>query len=187
MAYNGAVAMDIPRLPRGPKAPAWWKALLVTAFNTQLRRRTLFEMRWDEVDFAHCRLNLPPARFKSHRRQTIHLNPVTVEHLKRIHTDASQELVFPWPHEAKYFHVVFHRLQTAAAIPRKEHFGLHDLRKTAASILWEDSPQVAQYSLGHASMSTTLKHYVNLESRGGGVSIVARALDALPQPAEFMG
>ena len=176
--YLATVAMEEPRLP-GVKGPAWWKTLLVVAFNTQLRRRTLFEMRMDEIDWGCCQLNLPSARFKSHRRQIVHLNEVAMKHLRGIRTD--RELVFPWLRSPKYFDVCFHRLQVAAGVPRKDHFGLHDLRKTAASILWEDSPQAAQYALGHSSMGTTLRYYVN------GTSIVARALDALPQPAAFVG
>jgi len=176
--YTATVAMEEPRLP-GVKAPGWWKALLAVAFNTQLRHRTLFEMRMDEIDFAHCLLNLPPARLKSHRRHIVHLNEVAMRHLLMIRTD--RELVFPWHHSGLHFYRCFHRLQTAAGIPRKDHFGLHDLRRTAASALWEDSPAAAQYALGHRSISTTRDHYVN------GTSIVARALDALPQPAAFVG
>ena len=59
LVYTASVAMEEPRFP-GVKAPAWWKALLAVAFNTQLRRRTLFEIRWDEVDLKSCRLKFPP-------------------------------------------------------------------------------------------------------------------------------
>ena len=176
--YLATVAMEEPRLP-GIKAPAWWKALLVIAFNTQLRRRSLFTLRMSEIDFRNQWLNCPPERMKSCRRQTIHLNEMAMKHLLAIRTD--RELVFPWLRSLEHFHKHFHRLQAAAGIPRKDHFGLHDIRKTAASILWEDSPAAAQYALGHSSMNTTMRHYVN------GTSIVARALDALPQPAAFAG
>lgn len=175
--YLATVAMEEPRLP-GVKAPGWWKALLAVAFNTQLRHRTLFEMRMNEIDWCHCQLNLPPARMKAHRRQIVHLNEVAMRHLTMIRTD--RELVFPWHRSEVTFYRCFHRLQTAAGIPRKDHFGLHDLRRTAASALWEDSPAAAQYALGHRSMGTTRDHYVN------GTSIVARALDALTQPAAFL-
>jgi len=115
LVYTAAVVMEEPRFP-GVKAPAWWKALLAVAFNTQLRHRTLFEMRMDEIDWKNCRIDLPPARFKSHRRQTIHLNEIAMKHLQNIRTD--RELVFPWPRSPNYFYACFHRLQTAAAIER---------------------------------------------------------------------
>jgi integrase len=174
--YMAAVAMDVPRLP-GFKPAAWWRALLAVAFNTQLRHRTLFEMRMDEIDWAHCQLDLPPARLKSHRSQSIHLNEVAMRHLLSIRTD--RELVFQWPHSRKQFDRCFYRLQAAAGIPLKDQFGLHDIRRTAASAIWADSPAAAQYALGHRSIETTRAHYVN------GTSIVARALDALPQPSAF--
>ncbi len=176
--YLATVSMEEPRFP-GVKAPAWWKALLAIAFNTQLRRRSLFEMRMEEIDWANRLLDLPPARLKSHRRQRIHLNAVSIEHLRMIRTD--RELVFPWPNSLVHFHRCFHRLQDAAGVPRKDHFGLHDLRRTAATALWEDSPAAAQCALGHRSASTTRNHYVD------ATSIVGRALDSLAQPEAFLG
>ena len=175
--YLATVAMEEPRFP-GIRAPAWWKALLAIAFNTQLRRRTLFDMRMDEVDWENCRLNLPAARLKSHRRQSIHLNPVSMRHLLMIRTD--RERVFPWGRSMLQFYRCFHRLQDAAGIPRKDHFGLHDLRRTAATLIFEDSPAAAQAALGHQSMSTTLAHYVN------PTNMLVRALNALPQPEVFL-
>jgi integrase len=67
-------------------------------------------------------------------------------------------------------------LQDSAGIPRKEHFGLHVIRKTAATVLAGFSPQAAQLALGHRSLTTTVNHYIN------PTSIVAAALDAMPQP-----
>jgi len=179
--YKAAVCMDQPRI-EGVKPPSWWRTLIVTAFNTQLRRRSLFELLWDEVDFENHILDLPPKRLKSRRRQIVHLNEVTIAHLKKIRIfRVPRELVFPWPYAQGWFDKCFHRLQAEAGIPRRDYFGLHDLRRTAATILWEDSPQAAQYALGHSSMNTTRDFYVN------GQSIVARALDALPQPEAFSG
>ena len=87
--------------------------------------------------------------------------------------------MFPWPFPRKNFYVCFHKLQKSAGIPREEHFGLHAIRKTLGTALWESSPQAAQFALGHSSDRVTQDYYV----AGGG--LVARALDALPQPAAF--
>ena len=45
--YRAADTMTWPRLP-DVEAPAWWRALLVLAYNTGLRRRTLFELEMTE-------------------------------------------------------------------------------------------------------------------------------------------
>ena len=174
--YRAAICIDHPKIP-GIKPAAWWRGLLVLAYETQLRRRALWELRWDEVDFEGRLLNLPPRRLKSRRRQIVHLNPIAIAHLRKIRT--GRELIFPWPYDQTWFSKCFHRIQAEAGIPEKDWFGLHDLRRTAATLLWEDSPAAAQAALGHASLQTTLRSYVN------GTSMVARALDALPQPEAF--
>jgi integrase len=158
-------------------APAeWWRALIVVAYNTGLRRRALFSLRMDEIDWQGERLVLPPERLKSHRPQIIHLNATTLEHLRRI--QGGRELIFPtkWHHEQQRFYPNFYRLQALAGVPSKDRFGLHVLRKTHGTLLWEQSPQAAQFSLGHTAMAITKASYID------GGPMVARAIDALPQP-----
>ena len=174
--YRTAATMNRPRLP-GFEPAAWWRALLVVARNTGLRRRTIFQMRIDQVDWDKGKLDLPPELLKAGRAFTLHLTTTALEHLRGIR--GVRELVFPWPHSETCFYKTFHRLQTAAGIPRKEHFGLHDIRKTLGTVLWEDSPAAAQYALGHSSPEVTRRHYVQ------GFGIVARALDRMAQPEAF--
>ena len=176
--YTAAVAMNYPRI-QGFKPPAWWRALLVVAFNTGLRRRTLFEMRIEEIDWdARC-IRLPAKHMKAGRPHIAPLNHTAIEHLLAIRTD--RELVFPWPYNVTYFDQCFHRLQDAAGIPREEHFGLHTIRKTLGTILYEVSPGAAQMTLGHMDQATTRNHYVRADQ------IVTRALDQLKQPDAFVG
>jgi len=101
-----------------------------------------------------------------------------MEHLRKIRTD--RELVFPWPWRREAFYRQLHLLENAAGIPREDHFGLHNLRKTLATTLWADSPQASQLALGHAGSDVTIRHYVAREG------IVAAALDRLPQPEAFV-
>ena len=87
-----------------------------------------------------------------------------------------RELIFPWPYNWNYFHKIFHRLQNAAGIPRVEHFGLHNIRKAMATILWEIRPRRPNLHWDTQDQATTAKHYVQ------SAAIVAQALDKLPQP-----
>ncbi len=176
--YDAAACMDSPWV-EGIKPPAWWKALIVLAFNTSLRRRTLFEMRLDEISWNERKILLGGDRFKNRRKMTVHLNAVALEHLQTIRAP-QRELVFPFPFGQRHFDTLFHRLQTIAGIPKKEWFGLHVIRKTAASILWDFAPETAQLALGHSTAEVTRRYYV------AAMEKVARAFDAMPQPAAFM-
>ncbi len=174
LVYDATAGMDWPDVP-GIKAPTWWKSLLEIVYNTALRRRTLFELRMDEIDWPKNCLRLKGERFKSGRPMIVHLNPAAMEALRRIRTPR-RELVFPTNATAKRFYYHFHYLQYTAGIPEKEHFGLHVIRKTAATVLAATSPKTAQLALGHASLSTTLDSYID------PTGIIGATLDAMPQP-----
>jgi integrase len=176
---RATVVMKVPKVP-GIKPPTWWRALLLVAWNTALRVGTLLTMRMDEIDWQNQRLVLPAGRMKSRRPMIVHLNGAAMEALQSIRTD--RELVFPWQ-SAQYgrtFYRHFHELQTAAGIPEKNQFGMHAIRKTVATLLWEASPAAAQFALGHTSNDVTKRCYVD------GGALVARALDKLPQPEAFV-
>jgi integrase len=180
LVYDATAGMDWPDVP-GIKAPAWWKALLTVTYNTALRRRTLFEMGMDEIDWQKNSICLSAQRFKSGRPMIVHLNPPAMEALRRIRTN--RKLIFPidaqeTPFNGYWtpFHKHFHRLQDSAGIPKKEHFGLHVIRKTSATVLAAFSPRIAQLALGHAALSTTLDSYID------PTGIIGASLDAMPQP-----
>ena len=79
------------------------------------------------------------------------------------------------------FHIYWHRLLDVAAIPWEEHFGPHYIRKTLAMKLWENDPKRPNSSWNASlSSSITARRYV------GQTGIVARAVDAIPQPSAFM-
>ena len=175
--YRSCVAMERPRI-RGVKAPAWWRCLLVVAFNTGLRAGTLKSLRMSWIDWRDSRLVIPPERTKTGQGQVIHLTAAALDHLRSIRTD--RDLVFPDWGGQRTFYWRFHQLQDAAGIARPKHIGMHAIRKATATLLWEFDPQAAQLTLGHTTAATTRQHYVE---RGG---IITRALDRLPQPAAFL-
>jgi integrase/predicted transcriptional regulator len=177
--YRKADMLAVPEIP-GVEPAAWWRALLVTVWNTGLRRRTLFALEWEWMrPVERQRFVVPPEAMKSARGQIVHLPPIVIAHLNAIRTD--RDLVFPWPYDMTHFNTMFHRLQYDAGIPRADHFGLHTIRRTLATRLWRKEPKAAQFALGHTMDTVTREHYVQ------GPGIVARALDALPQPEAFEG
>ena len=174
--YKAAELMECPKVPNVSPAD-WWQCLLVVALNTGLRKGALFNLRLDAVEWENQRLNVPPSLSKTGHGQRIHLNRVTLAHLFRIR--GPRELIFPWPHGDSYFHRAMHSLQDLAGIPRREHFGLQNIRQTNATLLWEISPGAAQFGMAHTTARTTRNHYV------AGDRILTAALDALPQPEAF--
>ena len=173
--HLATAGMDAPWFD-GIKPPAWWRALLVTAYNTQLRRRTLFEMRMDEIDWPNHRIILPAERMKAGRPMIVHLNATALKYLQDIRTN--RELIFPWPMNQRTFDRYFHRLQASIGLPKDEWFGLHTIRATSATVLAGFSPQASQLALGHTQLAVTVNHYIRSDG------IVAAALDAMPQPWE---
>ena len=175
--YAAAVGMKGPTVD-GLKPSLWWQALLVVTFNTGLRRGTLFKLRWEWLDWEKRVFVIPGHSMKAKRLHVTPLNETAIEHLRMIYSE-NRELVFPWPMDQSTFDTYLHRLLDRAGIPRDQHFGLHDLRKTLATALWEASPQAAQLALGHTSSAVTVNHYVSQ------TGIVANAIDQLAQPSAF--
>lgn len=175
-AYLAAACMDRPRIEH-VKPPAWWRLLLVLAFNTGFRRRTLFALRMEHIDWQGRKLSIPAEFFKSRRGQNVPLNDVVMQHLLATRTD--RQFVLEWEHDWNCFYYELYRLQECAGIPKSRRFGLHAIRKTAATILWGDSPQAAQLMMGHGAMDITRLRYV------AGASILRQAADSMPQPEAF--
>ena len=174
--YLAAVCLDRPKID-GFKPAAWWRALIVVGYNTGLRKGTLLSMPMASIDWKQRLIDLQPSVMKNRRRHVVPLNETAHRHLLQIRT--GRELVFEFPQSMRLFYHDWHQLQDAAGIPRAKHFGLQNLRDTAATLLWERDPAAAQLMLGHASRSTTRDCYV--ASRG----ILAKAAEALPQPGAF--
>ncbi len=173
VVYKAADLMNVPSIS-GIEAPAWWRALIAIAYNTGLRRRTLFSLRMSDIDLKRRIIVIPAERFKSRRPHVIPLNEDAYIHFLSIRTE--RELVFPWPSSRWHFDKNFHILQRRAGIPAIEWFGLHALRKTIATELWQTNPQAATLALGHVSGVTTQNHYIN------PTAIVAQAMNAISAP-----
>ena len=175
--YSACEYAERPILP-DITPPDWWKALLVTAYFTGLRRGTLFSIRMDQIDWDAHVLNMPAEIMKSNRPLSLPLVDVVMEHLLAIRSD--RELVFEWPHDEGGFYRYLHLLQGFAGIPVDDHFGLHTLRKTLATHLADvASVDAARFMLGHTAAGVTEQHYIN---KGG---IIADAVTKVPVPAAF--
>lgn len=190
--YDAAKWMDVPN-GFGVSPTKWWRALLSVALNTALRRGSLFMLRWEYVDLEKRQIVIPANRMKARRPHLVPLNSDAMQHLQAIIGNGQRGLVFPWPYTRETFGKRFKMLQGLAGIPPGERFGLHAIRRTAASLLWKTSPEAAQIVLGHRSSLITLRHYVQPHAAAAeGMERMTQPWTAddkspgqLPQPDEF--
>ena len=68
------------------------------AFNTGLRKSTLFSLRMSDVRWDDCCLIVPADKSKTRRQQIIHLNAVTMEHLRATRTE--REFLLRWDYSS---------------------------------------------------------------------------------------
>jgi len=155
--YQAAGSMTRPR-GQGFSAGDWWRALLVFVWNTQLRRSTLLRLPMHAVDWDRRTLRVDPHVLKSGRGELRYLADVVLNHLEPIR--GKRELLFPWPHTEQTLYRDFHRLQERAGMAPAERFGLHDIRRSAARVLWQTDPEAARLALGHTSLDVTANYYV---------------------------
>lgn len=175
--WTAAIGMDRPRVDN-MKPAKWWRSLMCLAYNTGLRRSTIFSLRWKWVDWDNRVIKIPKGAMKPNRNHSAPLNDTLVRQLRSIYSK-ERRLVLPWSYNMRYFHTSFHQLQELAGIPSDQRFGLHDLRRTLATTLWESNPQAAMLALGHRDPIVTQRHYV------ASNRIVDAAINTLPQPAVF--
>jgi integrase len=176
--YRAAERMPMPCWPC-VTAPAWWRALIVVAYNVGLRARTLFELKLSDLDFEHRTIHVRPQTNKGRKDLWLPMNEIVHSHLLAIRGD--REFVFDWPFSREMFRRYLKRLQREAGLEPSQYFGLHQLRKTCATVLWESDPAAAQLMLGHSSLQITQQHYVR------SLGILTKASAAMPQPAAFAG
>lgn len=167
------------RYPSGVKAPDWWRAFIVVAWNVGLRRGTLLRLPTSAVDFERQEIRVAAEITKGRREQVIPMNEAVSRHLMRLAMSNDSELVFPWPHTFKTFYLQWNRIQDAAGV--NPHFKLHDLRRTCATQLQKlGQPGSAQAMLGHTDFRTTATHYICWPE------VLRSVVDRMPQPRAFL-
>jgi integrase len=181
--YAAAEKMIYPNL-KGVSPAAWWRALLVTGRYLGLRARTMFGMEFKHIEFRSRRVVLPASIMKARKTLVLPLADVVCDHLNAADFRTNRRFVFDYNTTREQFRKDFHRLQRLAEILPQNHFGLHVLRKTAITRLWEISPQAAQMLGGHGSSVITRLHYV---ATGEAIESVMIAAAAEPFTSEKAG
>ena len=111
---------------------------IILAVHTGLRRGSLFQLRWDCVDFLNRVVRIP--RTKSGRPHAVPLNATVVTTLEALHTARLPDCPYVFAHASgrkagEPVKDVKNGFHTALAIARINDFTWHDLRHTFASWL----------------------------------------------------
>jgi integrase len=157
--------IDSARLARGRlagiPANAWWVSLILTLYDTGLRRKAAFGIRVDELDFTTHILRVPAERMKNRVEQYFRLHPQTMEAIADSFPPRRQ-LLFPFPFT--HHLAIYDRLRAIlrrAGLPATSKDLFHTIRRTTASHIARVAGEaMAIQQLGHRDQST-IRRYVD--------------------------
>lgn len=159
----------------GVPAPDWWRALLVTAYTTGLRRCDLFALTWDQLDLQAATMDFTSR--KTGKADLWPLHPSAVAHLARIRR-LDDGRVFRGMYNGGTGGL-YKPLRRILEIADVEPFGLHDLRRTGASLIEQVAPGLGPEFLQHAPRGVSDVSYLNRYDS------LRAALEKLPLPDGF--
>ncbi len=169
-------AQPLPKMC-GADPVAWWRALILLAYNTGWRPQTLFDFRWDWLDGQ--RVTVPVAGIKGRRGRIFWLNQSAMAAIEPLREYEGGLVLNWWNHKSGNTALRRHRerMQRVAGIPAMP---LYALRRSFATQLAAINPLAAQIAMGHEGlgMAMMINHYLEPEA------ILAEALYRLPQPVE---
>lgn len=139
----------------GVPAPQWWQALIVLAYTTGLRKSDLLSLTFDQFDFDSMELRTSAG--KTGKFDVFPLTVAAVDHVQRIRTARNRVFAGVYGVGARFYKLL-HGIQDAAGI---ERFGLHDVRRTAASEIDRVRRGMGAVLLQHAPRDVTGMSYVN--------------------------
>ena len=175
--YEHATVAEWPA-QRGITPPQYWRALLVLAYTTGLRRSDMLAIRPADVSLKQRQLVYRAV--KTGKLRTIPLTQACCLHLATLMKAAVEcsGYVFYSTKSKRQFYREWERIQDAGDIwPRLD---VHDLRKTCGSRVYEKvGLNAASELLAHSSLAVTRKHYISGSVASEGLR---PAVDAIPLP-----
>lgn len=147
-------SIDFETLPVGRcSGPSFWRALLLTIWDTGERIGALVALTWDRVD-----LKTGWVRFRAEDRKgaiednALPLAVDTIAALKKIRR--REGLVFEWPYSATYIYDRLAKIMQRAGLPDNALYKFHVIRKSVASH-YEAAGGNATELLKHSSRKIT--------------------------------
>jgi integrase len=139
------------------------KPMIIVSLNTGIRKGSLFQLRWSDIDFQEGILTIQPSAEKSSKLLHIPMNEELEETLKTWQQQTrgkGDDLVFPSPKTGKVLsncQTAWENLLERAGI---ENFRWHDMRHDFASqlVIQGIDLNTVRELLGHADLKMTLRY-----------------------------
>ncbi len=170
---------------RANKPSPYLEEKIVLAAHTGLRRGSLFDLQWDQIDLANSVMRIP--RTKSGRPLSVPLNATAKGTLEKLSKSREPENPYVFPHKlgknaGEPVHDVKNGFHAALELAGIEDFTWHDLRHTFASWLMMRGASLRSVAelLGHQSIKMTMR-YAHLSPTF--LSAEVSLLDPPPPPA----
>lgn len=141
------------------------KPIVITALNTGMRKREIFNLQWDQVDLKHGFILLDIT--KNGERREIPINRTLRETLETLHRgtkDQPRRLDIPWVFydvkQDKHYKDLRKVFKLACKKAGIQNFKLHDCRHTFASHLVMAGVDLTTVKelLGHKTLTMTLRY-----------------------------
>jgi integrase len=136
---------------------------IILAAHTGLRRGSLFNLRWDQIDFANSVMRIP--RTKSGRPLSVPLNLTAKGTLEKLHAAREPEAAYVFPHTSgpnvgEPVQDIKNGFHAALELAEIQNFTWHDLRHTFASWLMMRGASLRSVAelLGHQSLKMTMRY-----------------------------
>lgn len=139
------------------------KAIMQVRTLTAQHGGEVCSMRWEDIDFDERVWTIPAHVAKNKKAHRVPLAPAVVDILSALRESVSSEWVFPSSHGAAQGHI-YNVQKAAQAVQREskiEDFRLHDLRRTAASMMAEMG--VSEFDIGKVLNHSTRFHYPSIQ------------------------
>ncbi|TET70706.1 MAG: helix-turn-helix domain-containing protein [Candidatus Aminicenantes bacterium] len=137
-------------------APLHLKSMIRIFLNTGLRRKELFQLTWENVNFENRQIFISDT--KTSRSRYIPMNEAVYQEFKALNTHGRRKgLVFMNPRTGKAFVDIRRAFYGACRRAGVKDLLLLDLRRTFATRLLEAGADIitVQHLLGHTSVTTT--------------------------------
>jgi integrase len=136
---------------------------IVLAVHTGLRRGSLFNLRWDQVDLANNVIRIP--RTKSGRSFSLPVNATAKRTLETLNADRNPESPWVFPHKSgpnagEPVQDIKNGFHAALKVAEVKDFTWHDMRHTFASWLMMRGASLRSVAelLGHQSLKMTMRY-----------------------------
>lgn len=132
--------------------------IVILALNTGMRRGEIFNLKWDDVDFAREAINV--RQTKTGKDRVIPMNDRVREMLEMIRQESVSEYVFTSPKTGGRLTHVNRSFKSACKAVGLTDFRFHDLRHSAGTRLADAGVNVVVIAeiLGHSSLTMTKRY-----------------------------